>query len=129
MGEVVVKAKKWSREKDIYENRSKSVAYYDVPSEMDDILDKGGYIGEDIHELLVRMNPNFIRRYSGGEEWLQYKGRSPLYVINYKRTEATEINIRPDTGHFAWWLSSLFISTRSYRQDVVMLTSVCLRWM
>lgn len=37
MGEVVVKAKKWSREKDIYENRSKSVAYYDVPSEMDDI--------------------------------------------------------------------------------------------
>ena len=59
---------------------------------MDDILDKGGYIGEDIHELLVRMNPNFIRRYSGGEEWLQYKGRSPLYVINYKRTEATEID-------------------------------------
>ena len=92
LGEVVVKAKKWSREKDIYENRSKSVAYYDVPSEMDDILDKGGYIGEDIHELLVRMNPNFIRRYSGGEEWLQYKGRSPLYVINYKRTEATEID-------------------------------------
>ena len=38
------------------------------------------------------MNPNFIRRYSGGEEWLQYKGRSPLYVINYKRTEATEID-------------------------------------
>lgn len=92
LGEVVVKAKKWSREKDIYENRSKSVAYYDVPSEMDDILDKGGYIGEDIHELLVRMNPNFIRRYSGGEEWLQYKGRSPLYVVNYKRTEATEID-------------------------------------
>ena len=27
LGEVVVKAKKWSREKDIYENSSKSVAY------------------------------------------------------------------------------------------------------
>lgn len=49
---------------------------------------------------LVRMNPNFIRRYSGGEEWLQYKGRSPLYVINYKRTEATEIDQTrsPDTS-------------------------------
>lgn len=42
LGEVVVKAKKWSREKDIFENRSKSVAYYDVSSEIDDIQDKGG---------------------------------------------------------------------------------------
>ena len=74
------------------------------------------------------MNPNFIRRYSGGEEWLQYKGRSPLYVVNYKRTEATEID-QTRYGHFAWWLSSLFISMRNYRQGVVMLTSVCLRWM
>lgn len=90
--EVVVKAKKWSREKDIYENRSKSIAYYDVPSEIDDILDKGDFIGDDIHELLIHMNPNFVRRYNGGEEWLQYKGRSPLYVINYKPTEATEMD-------------------------------------
>lgn len=51
LGEVVVKAKKWSREKDIFENRSKSVAYYDVPSEIDDIQDKGDYVGDDIHEL------------------------------------------------------------------------------
>lgn len=35
--EVVVKAKKQSREKDIYNNRSKSIAYYDVAAEMDDI--------------------------------------------------------------------------------------------
>lgn len=90
--EVVVKAKKGSREKDIYDNRSKSIAYYDVPSEMDDIQDKGDYIGDDIHELLIHMNPNFIRRFSGGEEWLQYKGRSPLFVVNYQRTEATELD-------------------------------------
>ena len=73
MGEVVVKAKKWSREKDIFENRSKSVAYYDVSSEIDDIQDKGDYVGDDIHELLIRMNRNFIRRVDRNGEWLQYK--------------------------------------------------------
>ncbi|WP_373192261.1 hypothetical protein [Bacteroides caccae] len=92
LGEVVVKAKKWSREKDIFENRSKSVAYYDVPSEIDDIQDKGDYVGDDIHELLIRMNRNFIRRVDRNGEWLQYKGRSPLYVINYEQTQATEID-------------------------------------
>lgn len=90
--EVVIKAKKASREKDIYENRSKSIAYYDVPSEMDDIQDKGDYIGNDIHELLLHMNRNFMRRVNSDGEWLQYKGRSPLYVINYQQTEATEID-------------------------------------
>lgn len=92
LSEVVVKAKKGSREKDIYTNRSKSVAYYDVPSEMDDIQDKGDYIGNDIHELLMRVNSKFIRRFNRGEEWLSYKGRSPLYVINYQRTEADELD-------------------------------------
>lgn len=92
LGEVVVKAKKGSHEKDIYNNRSKSVAYYDVPSEMDDIQDKGDYIGNDIHELLMRVNPKFIRRFNRGEEWLSYKGRSPLYVIDYQRTEADELD-------------------------------------
>lgn len=91
LDEVVVKAKKWSREKEIYENRSKSVAYYDVPSEMDEICDRGDFVGNDIHDLLIRMNEKFVRRVSNGEEWLQYKGRSPLFVVNYRRTEANEI--------------------------------------
>ena len=92
LGEVVVKAKKWSREKDIFENRSKSVAYYDVSSEIDDIQDKGDYVGDDIHELLFRMIRNFLRWVDRNGELLQYKGRSPLYVINYEQTQATEID-------------------------------------
>ena len=52
-----------------FENRSKSVAYYDVPSEIDDIQDKGDYVGDDIHELLIRMNRNFIRRVDRNGEW------------------------------------------------------------
>ncbi len=90
--EVVVKAKKWSREKDIYDNRSKSIAYYDVASEIDDIKDRGKFIGEDIHELLINMNDNFTRTFVRGEEWLQYKGRSPLFVVNYETTRATEMD-------------------------------------
>lgn len=92
LNEVVVKAKKHSREKDIYNNRSKSIAYYDVASEMDDITDQGGFIGDDIHELMINMNKDFTRRFSLGDEYLQYKGRSPLFVINYQPTMATEMD-------------------------------------
>ncbi len=75
--------------------------------------------GDDIHELLIRMNRNFIRRVDRNE-WLQYKGRSPLYVINYERTEATEIDqTRYQTLRLVR-LSSLFISMRNCRQSVVM---------
>ena len=41
LDEVTVTAKKRSREKDIYNKRSKSIAYYDVQSEWDDITDQG----------------------------------------------------------------------------------------
>lgn len=92
LDEVTVTAKKRSREKDIYNNRSKSIAYYDVQSEWDDITDQGKYIGKDIHELMLNMNNNFRKAFSGQEEYIQYKGRSPLFVINYEPTMATEMD-------------------------------------
>lgn len=92
LGEVVVKGKKRSREKDIYNNRAKSIAYYDVASEMDDIKDKGEFIGNDIHELILNMDKNFSRMMTQGEEWLRYKSRMPLFVINYRPTMATEMD-------------------------------------
>lgn len=92
LSEVVVKGKKESREKDIYTNRAKSIAYYDVASEIDDIKDRNGYVGDDIHALLINMNPNFTRTHIQGEEYLQYKGISPLMVVDYKPTMATEID-------------------------------------
>lgn len=92
LDEVVIKGKKRSQEKDIYNNRAKSIAYYDVASEIDDIKDKGEFIGNDIHELMLNMNENFIRRIFQGEEWLQYKNRMPLFVIDYKPTMATEMD-------------------------------------
>lgn len=92
LDEVVIKAKKRSQESDIYTNRSKSIAYYDVASEIDDITDKGEFIGNDIHDLMLNMNENFSRRIFQGEEWLQYKNRMPLFVIDYKPTMATEMD-------------------------------------
>nr|WP_148335608.1 hypothetical protein [Bacteroides neonati] len=92
LDEVVVKGKKHSREKDIYNNRAKSIAYYEVPSEIDEIKDKGGFIGNDIHELMLNMNKHFSRRISQGEEWLSYKSQMPLFVINYQPTMATEMD-------------------------------------
>lgn len=81
--ELVVTAKK-SEHDEIYDNRSSSVAYYDVRSELDDILDSGDYVGQDIHELLTRLNPNFIKTWSDGEEGITYKGKRPMFVIDYK---------------------------------------------
>lgn len=92
LDEVTVTAKKRSREKDIFNNRSKSIAYYDVQSEWDDITDRGKYIGKDIHELMINMNNNFRKIFSRQNEYLQYKGKTPLFVINYERTMATEMD-------------------------------------
>lgn len=90
--EVVVKGKKRSKERDIYKARSKSIAYYDVKSGIDDIRDEGEYIGDDIHKFLRSMDRNFMRTLSNGEEYLLYKGRMPLFVINYTRTMRTKFD-------------------------------------
>lgn len=92
LDEVVIKAKKRSKEREIYEARTKSVAYYDVPAEMDDIQDRNTYIGSDIHELMINMNQHFMRRNWSNEEYLYYKGKLPLFVINYERTYQTEMD-------------------------------------
>ncbi len=92
LGEVVVKGKKRSKESDIYKARSKSLAYYDVRSGLDDIRDEGEYIGDDIHKFLMSMNKNFTKTLSGNEEYLLYKGRMPLFVINYVRTMRTKLD-------------------------------------
>lgn len=87
--EVVVKAKKNSKEKSIYKARSKSVAYYDVNSGLDEIRDKGNYIGDNINTFLRKMNKNFTPTFVNGEEFLLYKGKEPLFVINYSHSMLT----------------------------------------
>lgn len=88
LDEVIVTAEKNSKENEIYENRSKSIAYYDVHSELDDIKDRGKYVGDDIHELLLNINKNFS--FVEGR-YILYKGKTPLFVINYRTTADTEI--------------------------------------
>ena len=88
--EVTIKGKRNSKEQDIFRNRSTSVAYYDVTLEMDNLFDRGVYVGKDIHELLINMNKNFTisRRYEDfammSNEFLLYKQRMPLFIVNYK---------------------------------------------
>ena len=88
--EITIKGKRNSKERDILRNRSTSVAYYDVTSELDDLYDKGIYVGKDIHELLINMNKNFSisKRYEDfatmSNEFLLYKQKIPLFIVNYK---------------------------------------------
>ena len=88
--EVTIKAKKRSKEKEIYDSRSKSIAYYDVHSELDDIKDSGKFIGDDIHELMLNMNKNFSP--VPQRNYLYYKSKMPLFVINYECTRHTEMD-------------------------------------
>ncbi|MDR0795786.1 MAG: hypothetical protein LBE79_07025, partial [Tannerella sp.] len=82
--EVTVKARR-TREQDIYRNRSESIAYYDAASEMDDIYDRGNFfVGNNIHEMLMNMNNDFSIRRSGDYEFLDYKSKMALYVVNYQ---------------------------------------------
>lgn len=88
--EVTVTGEKRAKEKEIYRNRTTSVAYYDVHSELDNIKDSGKLVGEDIHRLLLYINENF--RPVTLIDSLSYKGRKPLFVINYESATGDELD-------------------------------------
>ena len=82
--EVTVRARR-SAATDVAHNRSTSVAYYDVVSEMDNIYDRGTYIGDDIHDMLVNTNKKFFT--IGRSEYLGYdnvRAKWVLFVVNYE---------------------------------------------
>jgi len=88
--EVVVKAKKHSKEKDILENRSKSLAYYDVYAEQDKVLDEGGVTEDFLGNFLVKKNRDFYWLYDNPFKILMYKNRLAFLVIDYKKTSRAE---------------------------------------
>ena len=113
---ATVRARRRTQGQDIYQNRSTSVAYYDVATESDRIYDSGKYIGKNIHELLKNMNPDFSvvpgtvsqplkvsteasknmnsdssiqpdGDADGDMEWMLYRNRMVLFVIDYERVD------------------------------------------
>ena len=87
LGEVNVSARRRTQTQDIFHNRSTSVAYYDVASEVDDMYERIGYEGKNILELMVNMNKDFKIVREGLEEFLFYKGRYTLVFVNYEQIE------------------------------------------
>lgn len=111
LDEVEVKARKRDKASDVYQARTKSIAYYDVASEMDDIQDRNGFVGDDIHELMRNMNPDFYTQFSpSGEEYLFYKGRFALFVINYERTRHEEMDFNKYRHLTLESIKSIYIS-------------------
>lgn len=111
LDEVEVKARKRDKASDVYQARTKSIAYYDVASEMDDIQDRNGFVGDDIHELMRNMNPDFYTQFSpSGEEYLFYKGRLALFVINYERTRHEEMDFNKYRSLTLESIKSIYIS-------------------
>ena len=85
--ELEVKSKRSWKDNDREQTKHKSVAYYDVNSEINAIRDNGGYIdlGADIHDLLMKKNPEFSSQYINGEQTLLYKFKYPIIVVDYER--------------------------------------------
>ena len=60
---------------------------------MDDILDSGGFVGNNIHELLKNMNNEFYIQWLGNYEFLRYKkNKWTLLVVDYKRVEFVPVD-------------------------------------
>lgn len=111
LDEVEVKAGKRNKARDIYQVRTKSITYYDVASEMDDIQDRNGFVGDDIHELMQNMNHDFYTEFSpSGQEYLFYKGRFALFVINYERTRHEEMDFNKYRNLRLEAIKSIYVS-------------------
>jgi hypothetical protein len=97
--EVKITAKKKVREQQILFNRSTSIAYYDVPSEMDNIYDKREFMGNNIHQLLKNMNKDKDFYEDSGFDIdtnelsdfqiLFYRDKKVLFIVNYKQIDVT----------------------------------------
>ena len=85
--EVVVKAKKWSKEMDIIVDRTRSMAYYDVSAEQDKIQDERGIPETSLIEFLRKINKDFYLSHGVGleDDILKYKTMIPFFVINHER--------------------------------------------
>lgn len=80
-------------------------------AEMDDIQDRDIYIGNDIHDLMMNMNPSFYPESApSGREYLLYKGRLVLFVINYERTFHEEMDFNKYRNLSLESIKSVYIS-------------------
>ena len=96
--EVTVTAKRRTKEQDIYQNRSASIAFYDVATEYDNFYDKGKYIGNDIDKLILSLNKNFYYERYASISILMYKFKNALVVIDYKPVEWSLLGITAYKG-------------------------------
>jgi len=85
--EVVVKAKKWSKEIDIIDDRTKSMAYYDVSAEQDKIQDEGGIPETSLIDFLRKINKDFHKSHGVGlaDDNFIYKTLPPLFVVDHEK--------------------------------------------
>lgn len=133
--EVVVTAKKESKEQEILDTRTKSMAYYDVYAEQDKIRDKGEIPQTDLKYFLLKINKYFYlshkslednnQKYKSNESILfadnqlsvidiennvlKYKTSEPLFVVDYKRTTLYDNRMIPSSIR-ADYVKSIYIS-------------------
>jgi len=81
--EVTVTAKKSYAEREREDNLKNSIALYTVSDELEDIMDNGGYVGDDIYAFLKNVNDQIVVFGST----CKYKGKALLFVVNNRSRE------------------------------------------
>jgi len=109
--EVVVKAKRNSKEKEILEARQKSLVEYDVYAEQDKVRDKGGVGEQYLNDFLMKKNKEFYLStgYDSIGNTLMYKNREVLFVLDYKITTFEENRKIPNYIR-ADYIKSIYVS-------------------
>ena len=110
LNEVVVNARKNSKARDINRSRSNSIAFYDIAEELNAANDKDIVIGQSLNDLLMTMNPNFTKKFSPTGETLLYKGKEPLYVIDYEPNYGSELDSLKPRHLYLESIKSIYLS-------------------
>jgi hypothetical protein len=110
--EVVIKAKRNSKEMDILDDRTKSMAYYDVYAEQDKIRDEGGIPKTSLTEFKMKMNNDFHLSHGVGleDDIFKYKTMLPLFVVDHKRLRLEDDNFMIPLCIRADYIKSIYIS-------------------
>lgn len=116
LNEITVTAKKSILEKQRETNIARSTEYYDVESELNNILDDGGYIGDDLFDFLRSVSPNFILT----NRSFRYKNKYPLFVIDHQRLKNQGmINSIRLSSIKSIYISEFFSALREYADPMI----------
>ncbi len=102
--EVEVDGDRSSLQWEISQNRETSRAFFDVEREYNAIIDRGERKVKRLADLLMELDRHFDKFYSSAGEEIRYKGKEPLFVIDY---EPHFLGVLDSTAHQSLYIEAI----------------------